>query len=53
MLLVRRSQERCDGIGVNGLGFAGSLLVRDAGEMAHLRRLGPLEVLRRVCVEHE
>ncbi len=49
MLLALRSQERCDGIGVNGLGFAGSLLVRNAAELAHLRRLGPLEVLRRVC----
>jgi ATP adenylyltransferase len=51
MLLAPRSQERCDGIGVNGLGFAGCLLVRNDDELARLRALGPLAVLRRVGME--
>ena len=50
MLLAPRSQERCDGIGVNGLGFAGCLLVRNDAELARLRALGPLAVLQRVGI---
>ena len=48
MLLAPRSQERCDGIGVNGLGFAGCLLVRNDDDLARLREMGPLAVLQRV-----
>lgn len=50
MLLAPRSQERCDGIGVNGLGFAGCLLVRNHAELAHLQEMGPLAVLARVGI---
>ncbi len=50
MLLAPRSQERCDGIGVNGLGFAGCLLVRNHDELAHLQKMGPLAVLARVGI---
>lgn len=46
MLLAPRSQDRCQGIGVNGLGYAGSMLVRNTDEFALLRELGPLELLR-------
>ena len=48
MLLAPRRQERCDGIGVNGLGFAGCLLARNENEMARLRAMGPLAVLQHV-----
>lgn len=49
MLLVPRTTECVEGISINALGFAGSLVVRDAGQMDTIRRLGPLEVLRRVA----
>ena len=48
MLLIPRSRETVAGIGVNGLGFAGSLLVRTPEEMAYLRRRTPLLLLRDV-----
>lgn len=48
MLLVPRSQELFDGASVNALGFAGALLVRNAGEMERLKRAGPLKALMAV-----
>lgn len=48
MLLVPRSAEQTDGIAVNSLGFAGSLFVRDAGQLAAIRRIGPMTLLSRV-----
>jgi ATP adenylyltransferase/5',5'''-P-1,P-4-tetraphosphate phosphorylase II len=36
---------------VNALGFAGSLLVRSAEQLAWLRTLGPLNFLRQVVEE--
>lgn len=48
MLLVPRRQEKWEGFGVNAMGFAGALLVRDADALARLRRDGPLAVLRGV-----
>lgn len=50
MLLVPRSTERCDSIPVNALGFAGSLFVRDAAQLALLKRIGPMAVLRGTAV---
>lgn len=50
MLLVPRSTERADGVGVNALGFAGSLFVRDAAQMETVRQLRPMTVLQRVAV---
>ncbi|WP_109480322.1 DUF4922 domain-containing protein [Paraburkholderia sp. C35] len=47
MLLVPRSAERVEGVSVNALGFAGSLFVRDAGHLALLEQLGPMNVLQR------
>lgn len=50
MLLVPRSVEQADGIAVNSLGFAGSLFVRDAGQMETVRGIGPMTLLRRVSL---
>jgi sulfate adenylyltransferase (ADP) / ATP adenylyltransferase len=48
MLLVPRSAEQFEGISVNGLGFAGSLLVRNRRQLDLVRRCGPLQVLASV-----
>lgn len=48
MLLVPRSQESFESIAVNSLGFAGALLVRNADQMAHLKKYGPLHILQGV-----
>jgi ATP adenylyltransferase len=50
MLLVPRSVEHADGVSINGLGFAGSLFVRDAVQMETVRRHGPMRVLQRVAM---
>jgi ATP adenylyltransferase len=50
MLLVPRSRERVEGVSVNALGFAGSLFVRDATQLAVIERLGPMTVLERVAL---
>lgn len=49
MTVVPRSQEKCDGISVNALGFAGSLFVREHQQIEHLRTIGPLALLQRVA----
>ncbi len=49
MLLVPRSREHFGSISINALGFAGSLLVRDAAELEAVRRAGPLAVLCHVA----
>jgi len=48
MVLVPRRHEEFEGIAVNALGFAGSLLVRSDAQLAYLREIGPLAVLREV-----
>ncbi|HEY9644769.1 MAG TPA: hypothetical protein V6C88_00285, partial [Chroococcidiopsis sp.] len=48
MLLVPRSQESFESISVNSLGFAGSLFVRNADQMALLKRYGPMTLLKQV-----
>jgi sulfate adenylyltransferase (ADP) / ATP adenylyltransferase len=50
MLLVPRSRGQWRGVGVNGLGFAGALMVPGAAELEVLRAEGPLRVLARVAV---
>ena len=50
MLMVLRSQPSYEGIAINSLGFAGSLLVRNPQELNHLKRLGPMTVLKNVGV---
>ncbi|MBU6489041.1 MAG: phosphorylase [Burkholderiales bacterium] len=48
MLLVPRSSEAAAGISINSLGFAGSFFVKDAEQLAALRRIGPMTLLLRV-----
>jgi ATP adenylyltransferase len=50
MLLVPRSRESHAFIEVNALAFAGAFLVRGVGQLATLRELGPLGVLREVGI---
>jgi ATP adenylyltransferase len=49
MLVVPRSHEHAGTISINALGFAGSLFVRNAEELAFLREIGPLTALGRVA----
>ena len=49
MLLVSRSRERFEGISINALGFAGSLFVKDALELARVREAGPMAILAAVA----
>lgn len=48
LMVVRRSQECFEGISVNALGFAGSLLVSDAEARRRVMEVGPGEVLKRL-----
>lgn len=50
MLMVLRSQPSFEGIAINALGFAGSLLVRNQQELEQLKRLGPMTILNNVGV---
>ena len=50
MLVAPRAQEKFGSISVNSLGFAGSLLVKNQEEMALVKNLGPLNVLKGVGV---
>ena len=49
MLLVPRSRECFEGISINALGFAGAFLVKNAQQLATLRREGPMTALRQVA----
>jgi ATP adenylyltransferase len=49
MMLVRRSHEHFQSVSINALGFAGSLFVRNRGELDLVRRTGPMRILRAVC----
>ena len=50
LLLVPRSQECFEGISINALGFAGAFLVKDASQLARLRRQGPMTALEHVTL---
>lgn len=50
MMAVPRSRERWDGISVNALGYAGSLLVRTHADIARVRAAGPMRILAQVGV---
>lgn len=50
MLIVPRSQESFEAIAVNSLGFAGTLLVRNAQQMQLIKDLRPLNILTNVAV---
>jgi len=49
MLFVPRARECWEGVSVNALGFAGSLLARSREELERIRRVGPMNVLRNVA----
>jgi sulfate adenylyltransferase (ADP) / ATP adenylyltransferase len=53
MLLVPRSREFFEGISINALGFAGALLVKDAAQLAMLRKRGPMTALQSVTLPQE
>jgi ATP adenylyltransferase len=53
LLVVPRSQEFFEGISINALGFAGTLLVKDATKLAILRKHGPMSALQRVALPQE
>jgi ATP adenylyltransferase len=53
MVLAPRKQEAHAGIAVNALGFGGSLLVRSDAQLAYLKEIGPLAVLRGVGWQNE
>lgn len=48
LLLTPRIQAEIDGIPVNALGFAGSLLARTPAQLEYVRTIGPLTVLHKV-----
>ncbi len=48
MLVVPRSREDYQNIPVNSLGYAGSLLVKTAAGLEHLKAIGPLNLLAAV-----
>ena len=50
MLIVPRARAQWRGVSVNGLGFAGALMVPGREELEVLRREGPLRVLAHVAV---
>jgi ATP adenylyltransferase len=47
-LFVPRTRDRFESLSVNGLGFAGAMLVKDAAELTRLEELGPMRVLEEV-----
>lgn len=49
MMIVPRSQESCQNIPINSLGFAGSLFVRDQSSLQLLKELTPLKLLTEVA----
>ncbi len=48
MLIVPRKQEKFDSIGINSLGFAGALLVKNQEELQLLKETSPLDILASV-----
>jgi ATP adenylyltransferase len=53
MLFAPRTRERWESTSVNALGFAGALLVRDEDELARVREVGPMQLLRHVGVARD
>jgi sulfate adenylyltransferase (ADP) / ATP adenylyltransferase len=49
LLLVPRLLEETDGIGINSLGFAGALLVKDEAKLQQLKAIAPLHLLQKVA----
>lgn len=51
MLLVPRRREGFEGVSINALGFAGSILIRNKAQWETVQRIGPLGLLRQVGIE--
>ncbi len=51
LFLVPRSQDGWDKIGVNSLGFAGALLVKNAAQLDHLKAQHPMTILTQVGIQ--
>jgi ATP adenylyltransferase len=51
MMLVPRLKEHWGGVSINGLGYAGSLFVRNGKELQRVRGEGPMRVLKKVSLE--
>ncbi|MES9993138.1 MAG: hypothetical protein ABW098_14370 [Candidatus Thiodiazotropha sp.] len=52
MLLVPRSQEYCDNISVNALGYVGSLFVKQRSDLETLTDIGPMNLLQAVSMPY-
>lgn len=50
MLFVPRAREGSEGISLNAVAFAGAILVRDAAQLARVREVGPMALLRQAGV---
>lgn len=50
MLMVPRSREHFRSVSINGLGFAGSMFVRDEAQLQEIAATGPMAVLRHVAI---
>lgn len=48
MFVVPRSQESFQGVAINALGFAGTLLVRNLEQLNWVKQVGPLNILTQV-----
>lgn len=48
MMIVPRSQEFCDAISINALGFVGCLLARTDADRQYIEQKGPLHILAHV-----
>ncbi|MES9971939.1 MAG: hypothetical protein ABW092_18045 [Candidatus Thiodiazotropha sp.] len=48
MLLIPRTQEHCEEISINALGYVGSLFVKELSELDKIIRLGPMNLLKAV-----
>ena len=53
MIIIPRELESWNGISVNALGFAGSILVPDRDSLEQLRSMGPIQLLGRVARSKE
>lgn len=49
LMIVPRQRENCQSISVNALGFAGSLLVKNAEMLDLLKSIGPMQLLQHVA----
>lgn len=49
MLLVPRRREGFEGVSINALGFAGSILIRNKAQWEAVQRIGPIGVLKAVA----